>query len=383
MTTRDTYVRTAAIRSAVMGRETEILLALGIQRVGGSQHINCPYPDHADNHPSWRWDAAKRRAFCTCMKSDSIFDVVCKVRAVGFVAAKIIVAEIVGRHDLIRRPKAQGSCRTDASSLLNPDPDNQDDELVWFYLGTRLGIPPAEVPRPTTKVVGITSLAYFDPPQANGRKPVFVGDFPAAIFQTVDRDSRSHAHRIYLAPGGVGKAELGLTVAGVRRETKESATKVRNENTAGRAVIWGDPTKASTAIICEGIETAAAVALALRGEVGSGEMMIAACINAGGIEAFKPWPSTKRVIVAADRDEAPKNGRRPTRRGEVAAKRFAELHHTKIATSMALPGEAGEEVIGSMSLNKKAWQRCTTASWQPDHLRRTPPKISNKIRMLK
>jgi hypothetical protein len=209
MTTRDTYVPTAAIRSAVIGRETEILSALGIQWGGGSQHINCPYPDHADNHPSWRWDAAKRRAFCTCTKSGSIFDVVCKVKAVGFDAAKIITAEIIGRGDLISRPKAQGSCRSDAGSLLNPDPDNQDDELVWLYLGRRLGIPPAEVPRPTTKVVGVRSLAYFDPP-AKGRKPVFVGEFPAAIFQTVDRDNRSHAHRIYLAPGGAGKQSWAL-----------------------------------------------------------------------------------------------------------------------------------------------------------------------------
>jgi putative DNA primase/helicase len=109
-------------------------------------------------------------------------------------------------------------------------------------------------------------------------------------------------------------------------------------------VIWGDPSKATTAIICEGIETAAAVALAFDREVGSGETMIAACINAGGIEAFKSWPAAKRVIVAADRDETPENGRAATRRGEVAAKRFAELHRTKIATSIALPGEAGQDV---------------------------------------
>jgi hypothetical protein len=225
MTARDAYVPPPAIRSAVAGREAEVLSALGIAWNGSSQHINCPYPTHADVNPSWRWDAASRCAFCTCTKSDSIFDVVCKVRAVGFNAAKIIVAEIIGRHDLIRRPKAQGSCRTDASSLLNADPDNQDDELVWLYLGNRLGIPPAEVPRPTTKVVGIRSLAYFDPPQAKGRKPVFVGEFSAAIFQTVDRDNRSHAHRIYLAAGGAGKAELGLTLAGVRRESKKPQRK--------------------------------------------------------------------------------------------------------------------------------------------------------------
>jgi Toprim domain len=133
-------------------------------------------------------------------------------------------------------------------------------------------------------------------------------------------------------------------VAGVRREAKKSATKVGNENTAGRAVIWGDPTKASTAIICEGIETAAAVALAVQPEIASAETMIAACINAGGLEAFKPWPPAKQVIVAADRDEARENGRPATRRGEVAARRFAEIHQAHIKIVAALAGKQGEGV---------------------------------------
>jgi hypothetical protein len=66
---------------------------------------------HADNHPSWRWDAAKRRAVCTCMKSHSIFDVVCKMKEVTFEAAKIIVAEMIGRADLIRLTRGKGGER--------------------------------------------------------------------------------------------------------------------------------------------------------------------------------------------------------------------------------------------------------------------------------
>jgi hypothetical protein len=209
------------------------------------------------------------------------------------------------------------------------------------------------VPRPATKVVGIKSLPYFDSPHAKGAKPVLVGEFPAAIFETIDCDNGRHAHRIYLAHGGIGKAELGFTATGGRREPKKSAPKIGNENTAGRAVIWGDPSKASIAILCEGIETSTAVALAFHAEIASGETMIAACINAGGIEAFRPWTAAKRVIVAADRDEAPEDSRPGTRRGEVAAKRFAELHHTKIAASIALPGQGGEDVDWLNVLERK------------------------------
>jgi hypothetical protein len=96
-------VATAAIRAAVTGREHDVLDALGI-RWDSKAHIRCPYPDHADEHPSWRWNANKRRAHCTCAPSDSIFDVVVKVRGLDFGEAKIAIAKIIGRPDLIRQP---------------------------------------------------------------------------------------------------------------------------------------------------------------------------------------------------------------------------------------------------------------------------------------
>jgi hypothetical protein len=109
------YVPTRAIKEAVKGQETVILSALGIDWNGKTRHIRCPYPNHGDEHPSWRWDAAKRQAHCTCKPSASIFDVVCKVKGVDFKAAKITVAEMIGRKDLIRQrgaTKKGGGART-------------------------------------------------------------------------------------------------------------------------------------------------------------------------------------------------------------------------------------------------------------------------------
>jgi len=217
--------------------------------------------------------------------------------------------------------------------------------LVWNYLGHRLGIDPVEVPRPSTKVVGINSLPYFDSiKQLSGSKPVLVGNFPAAIFETVDCDGKRHAHRIYLAPEGAGKADLGVAPNGSEREPKKSAIRKPGDNIGGRAVIWGDPTKAKTHIICEGIETGAAIALALAAEIRSAGVAVLSCINAGGIEAFKPWPVVKQVIVAADRDEASPEGHPPRRRGELAARKFASVHRDEALISIALPGNLGEEI---------------------------------------
>jgi hypothetical protein len=70
---------TGAVQALAIGRECEVLDALGIRWREGRPHIRCPYPAHADHHPSWRWDQKAARARCTCSKSDSIFDVVMKV----------------------------------------------------------------------------------------------------------------------------------------------------------------------------------------------------------------------------------------------------------------------------------------------------------------
>ena len=87
--TGERYVATKAIREAVRGRETDILDALGIDWRRGRPHIHCPYRDHTDNDPSWRWDERRSRALCTCIAgSDSILDVVDLASADFVVAVK-------------------------------------------------------------------------------------------------------------------------------------------------------------------------------------------------------------------------------------------------------------------------------------------------------
>jgi hypothetical protein len=199
------FVATKAVRAAARGRETDILDALSIPWRQGRPHIQCPYPDHVDNNPSWRWDSKKDCAFCTCQsgKADDIFDIVMKVRRLDFEAAKILVAELLLRDDLIKTKGGNGRAtwqKTDPQSLLNPPADNRNDELAYRYLAARLGVAVDQVPRLSTRMVGIASLAYFDPPakhKKNG-KPALVAHAPCAVFETIAADGRRHAHRIYI-----------------------------------------------------------------------------------------------------------------------------------------------------------------------------------------
>jgi hypothetical protein len=318
---REQYVPSKTIREAVKGREVEVLQAIGIDWQGGRGHITCPYPDHG-GADDWRYDEKTAKAFCSCIgrrpderKSHSIFDVIGVKEDCDFEAAKIRVAEIIGRPDLIRTKSGDQRRqfqRTDATSLLSVPAENRDDSLPIAYLAHRLGVGPAEVPIPCTRMVGIKALAYFGPPANSQSKPKHVGDLPCAVFGTVAVDGRTHAHRIYLAPGGAGKASVS--------KPKKSAKVVGDQSVDGCAVLWGEPATAPHLIVTEGIENGAAEALAHWPEIQAGGVAVAAAISANGIKAFKPWPATQRMTVAADRDEMWVGSKAPSRAGELAAR---------------------------------------------------------------
>jgi hypothetical protein len=339
------YVITNEIKKAVAGRETDVLDALGIDWRAGRPHIQCPYSDHADNDPSWRWDERRAHAICTCLTNghaDSIFDVLGKVERIEFEQAKIRVGELLRRDDLIHiKGNGDNGQKQDASSLLNAKVASRNDRLPFIYLAARLGIAEDDVPRPSTRVVGLKSLHYYDPPTKKGEKPTPVGEFPCAVFGTVAADGRTHAHRIYLAPDGRGKAELGIGPNKEPRNPKKSAKVIGDDNTAGCAVLWGDRNTAKHIVVFEGIETAAAGAAALKAEIDAGTIAVASAITAGGVEAFQPYPATRRVTIGADRDDVTREG---NRRGETAARAFGLKYHEQIEVTIALPGNPGGHV---------------------------------------
>lgn len=340
-----TFIPTKDIQAAVKGHEADVLAALGIGWRGGRGHVDCPYPDHGGKN-DWRWDDKRAKAVCTCRKPHSIFDVVIGMEGGDFDSAKIRVAGVIGRADLIREAGDSGKRHqaTDAESLLKPPAEVRDNSLPLSYLAHRLGVDETLLLAPNTPVAGFTALAYYDPPAKKNGKPVHVGDFPCAVFGTVAADGKRHAHRIYVAPDGRGKAALGPAENGAPRDPKKSAKVLGDDNTSGRSVLWGDTATASHTIVCEGIETGAAIAHALRDDVQAGKVVVAAAISATGLEAFKPWPATKRVTVAADRDEAMKGPRPGSRRGERAARAFGVAQHERVAVSIAMPGLPGESV---------------------------------------
>ncbi len=348
MSEPETYVKTAEVKAAVQGQEETILDRLGIDWKKGRPHIDCPYPSHGGKD-DWRWDAKKALAFCTCVeKSDSIFDVAAKVGGLTFEDAKVRVCEMIGRPDLVRVKGGKGQ-KTDPASLLTPPAALQAPDLPRAYLAFRLGVEAADVPMPDTRAVGWSALPYVEA-STKGTKTTFseVAKPPCAVWETVAASGLRHAHRVYTAAAGQGKADLGETPDGRQRDPKKSASAPKDgPSTAGCSVLWGDPTKAERAIVGEGVETMAAVALAYRAEIETGTVVVAAAIAANGVAAWMPYPTTRRIVIAADRDEAVKPSRpTATRAGEAAARRLGMAEHERggIPVSIGLPGEKGKSV---------------------------------------
>jgi putative DNA primase/helicase len=340
------YVSTQDAKKATHGRETEILHALGIDWSVDKYHINCPYPGHNDNNPSWRWDNEKSYAFCTCSeKPASIFDVIMKIESLDFEAAKIRAVEILGRRDLVRR-KSQGTRQRFAIDALMDPPDHQRDDLLPVrYLAHRLGVTAKDVVRPATRYTGWRNLSYFDPPPPGSKKPVLVGDYPCVIFETTDAAGKVCGTRIYVQPNGLAKADLGQRADGQARPTKKAVKSLSTETTAGRAVVFGVPKKAPHILLAEGLETGAALALAFKDEISEDKLAVASALTTSGIRGFNPYAATKKITVAADRDEMVSIAKpTPSKAGEKAAIAFAEKYGGNVDVRIAMPGRPGESV---------------------------------------
>jgi hypothetical protein len=297
-----TFVQTKDIKTAIQGREIDVLQALGVGWESGQKnHIRCPFPNHDDIRPSWRWDEEKAIGFCSCSdRSFSIFDIVMKIKSIDFDSSKLQIAELMGWHDLIKtkrngndRPSSSTSGygssgqnnkrlpRQHTESLLNWPFDRQDPGLYQRYVGSRLGIAPSEVIMPTSLVVGIDQLPYWADQKTK------IGNYPCVVVELIDPLNKRprHAHRIYLNQDGTDKAQLpgGL-------EPKKLCAVQKDQSVAGLVCYWGTPETAKHCFVGEGCETMAAVAQAYRDEVERGEIVIASAISGPGLRRFNPWP---------------------------------------------------------------------------------------------
>src|SRR3954463_2392701 len=88
MTATQEGVVAGDIHQRLAGRERELfeVLRTGLPKDGS--HARCPFPDHTDEHPSWRWDQKKRRWFCSCTpKGGTVIEAIMRLLGLDFAGA--------------------------------------------------------------------------------------------------------------------------------------------------------------------------------------------------------------------------------------------------------------------------------------------------------
>ena len=188
----------------------------------------------------------------------------------------------------------------------------------------------------------LARAALLRPAGGEGEKPRWSAATPASS----SRPSRRTVGGTPIASTSrraAGKAELGVGSDGHPRDPKKSAKLTAGQSAAGCAVLWGDPATAHHLMVAEGIETAAALALAHRAEIEAGRWRSRRPCRPA---ASGPSSRGQRPAGSRSRPTGTKaaQGRPWYRAGERAARAFALAHHERVEIRIALPGEQGEDV---------------------------------------
>ena len=251
------------------------------------------------------WNFLTGRALSTCQSNghaDTIFDVVMKVRGINFEAAKLFVAEAVGRHDLIAgqgnganpspagRPSSATSTQEGPSTTTRPDQCASSSGRVTakaaydrsFRIAAGRAWREAVDPRGTLAeaylrdhrgglvldddVAGRALRFHPACPFENGRLPCLV-----ALFRDIRSEEPRAIHRVALNPDGSMASKLSLAPTG------------------GAAIkLDADDCVSGGLVICEGLEDG----LTLRQRYG-----LRPCGRWGQLgpsSACRCWPASRR-----------------------------------------------------------------------------------------
>lgn len=361
-----------ATKQALVGKEDDALAAIGVPWPSGKRtgHIRCPFPNHDDKDPSWRWDRNKARAFCTCLPgSADIVDVAQRVKHIPNPADALKwLCEALGT-ELVQQDKRRSRRSTPPASraampAAAPRPDTRgtaqgprigpatspplsqsDDSLPLRYLASRLRLPlsVAATVLPDLSAVAVGWSRHDQRRKGEGDwTTIYSG--PCVVFRTrlPGRAEPVSAWQIYTAPDGTDKL----------RDAAEGV-KVKGGilNHIPSVVPFGSPEEAPCWLITEGVEDAAFAwsALHLAAPDRSQSIAVLAGLAGSHLQRILPLPHVRLVRFAADRNE----GRAPTDAGFKAGLRYARQAAVaaiaarsdgeSLEASIVLPGTPGTE----------------------------------------
>jgi putative DNA primase/helicase len=257
----------------------EILASLGIAWTGKNPRIRCPFPDHHDENPSWRWDDAEGRCHCTCEGGGGdIIDVAGRMRGTDFKGALDYLSDVYLGAEAASVPSRKKDLKPD-----RPDATGNAERAVKLWerakpLAGTLGAKYLEEARGIVLDAWPSPIRFSTALHHPGGKT-----FPAIIagLSAEPGGEVKAIGRIWLGEDGYGKAEVD--------EPKAALGSIK-----GLAVWLGTP--GGRLVICEGLENALSV-------LSAGEPFVCAAFTGGNVANVKPPSCVKDVIIFADRSK--------------------------------------------------------------------------------
>lgn len=287
------------LKAEIAGREHEVLAALGITpRARG--HINCPFPDHSDRNPSFRWDNRRARWYCTCGIGD-VIDAVQRAHGTDFAGAARFIRDVLGlpqpgraqtpkerrarerRLTEVRERAAARAAEREAREAADDARAIADARRLWGASQPADGtpVPVYLAARGITLPAIPPTLRYLPPNSVLARMlPETLRDlahrraFPAAMVASFGLSPSQHVpavHLTLLRPDGTGKADV-------------QPQKVIFGRPRGHPLVLGPPCDGLALVVGEGIETV------LSDHVGSG---------------LEPWAAGAASLMPALADAVP------------------------------------------------------------------------------
>ena len=89
---------TERLRAVETSHSDKILAAIGAKPQTGKKHQRCPFPEHEDRKPSFRYDPDAGLVYCTCLEAQccSLTDAISRARGLDFQAAVREIEAITG-----------------------------------------------------------------------------------------------------------------------------------------------------------------------------------------------------------------------------------------------------------------------------------------------
>ena len=284
------------------GHETDVLKALDI---GGrtAPRTYVPLSRSRGSRTHRGAGTSEGRAYCTCIRGAAL-DLRCRHAGRGhrLRGGQAAGRQILGRHDLIETKGESNGWTQPACCSRRPSSATTARRAGTRPIGSAWRRSRCRCRRPRSSAGA--QLAYYDPPARKGGKPRLVGHHPCVVFETVAPDGRRHAHRIYVALDGrrQGRArrrprrptarpeEVGAPEGGPERRRLRRALGRPGDGTApagrGRHRDRRPRSRSRT-----------------RPRSRPASSRSPRPCRRSGIRAFVPWPATRRITIAADRDE--------------------------------------------------------------------------------